>query len=113
MAQPSLYWLNSAASVLKWISPTAATLIGFVAWLYNLIEVGIISCLELALGKLSDLNTNFMNGGASVTGIEYIGYANAVMPLTEMLGLLSAYYTAWMIIIVFRWIKSLIPTASN
>jgi hypothetical protein len=45
--------------------------------------------------------------------IPFIGYVNAMIPLSEFIALMVIYFTAWSIVIVFRWIKSLIPTASN
>lgn len=50
---------------------------------------------------------------ASFAGLDMISYVNGVFPLSEMIGCVTVYTTAWIILITIRWCKSFIPTIAN
>lgn len=112
MAKPSIYWLQKAAEILGKIAPIAGTILGFIAWLYNLIEVVIIGTIDFITAKLAEIDTSAFSN-ANFASLQWIGYLNAVFPLSEYLAILSAYYIAWGVVVLIRWIKSFVPTVAN
>ncbi|HET6406449.1 MAG TPA: hypothetical protein VFG14_01100 [Chthoniobacteraceae bacterium] len=112
MAKPSIYWLQKAAETLGKISPIAGTILGFIAWTYNIIEIVIIGTIDFIADKLTALDVSAFSN-ANFASLQWIGYLNAVFPLSEYLAILSAYYVAWGVVVLIRWVKSFVPTMGN
>lgn len=112
MAKPSIYWLQMAAQTLAKIVPGVATLLGFIAWLYNIVEIVLVSGIDYLTQKLAEIDTSSFSD-ANFNSLQWIGYLNAVFPLSEYLGILSAYFTAWGCVVLVRWVKSFFPTIAN
>jgi hypothetical protein len=112
MALPSHWWLNQAGQHLRWFGPLAGGAISFILFITNIFTILIWGALDAIKTALEALDTTAF-AGASFTIITGIGYVNAIFPLSEILIVLSAYYTAWIIVISVRWIKSFIPTVAN
>lgn len=96
-------WSQRAAilamlALLMWVTDMAKILV--IAGFYSIFEM--LSTIELDNLQEADLST-----------LEFIGVGNAIFPFAEMLALLVVYYTLWLNLIVFRWIKSFIPTLTN
>lgn len=89
-----------------------AIFVGFLAFITGGIPALVTSAISWMANELINLTwSELMN--ADLSTIEYIGYVNAVLPVTEFVYLLGVYCTAWAVVIMVRWVKSLIPTASN
>ena len=112
MAKPTIFYLLEISKQIANMLPVISTIVGFFAWLYNFIELVLIGTMTWMMDKLNSVDTSAFSG-VTLSTIEYIGYVNAVIPLSEMLGVLSAYYTAWITIILVRWAKSFVPTVAN
>lgn len=81
-------------------------------WICGIIQsciAEVISSFGAMLGSIS--TESFRN--VSFGSIEYIGYVNAFIPITEFIGLMSIYLTIWGTVILLRWVKSFIPTLAN
>jgi len=74
----------------------------------NLISSGMAYIAQrltlLAIGELGNVN---------LAALDYVAYANAILPITEFVYLMGVYLVAWLVVISIRWVKSLIPTVSN
>lgn len=95
-----------------------AILIALLVWLNGIIEKCIAELFEAWLAAFDLLMTDGLTGGGSagpvsLAAVEYIGYINAFLPVSEFVGLMSLYLTAWGTVIGIRWIKSLVPALSN
>lgn len=82
------------------------------AWGYNIVEMLIVGSLNAIYNQIISLDLSAM-ASADFAGWVYIGYVNAIFPLSECVALLGAFYTAWLTVILIRWVKSFIPTMSN
>lgn len=112
MALPSIFYLNSMAKMLRWLGPVAASVITFTLFVTNIFTILVFGALDAIATALQSLDTSGF-GNASFAVITGIGYVNAIFPLAEILIVLTAYYTAWGIIISVRWVKSFVPTIAN
>jgi len=112
MALPSPFWLQDALNKLARVVPFVSTILAFFAWAYSIVEVLIVGVLNLIKNQIASLDLSML-GGANFAEWAWIGYVNALFPLSEAIGILGAYYTAWMSIIILRWIKSFVPTMAN
>lgn len=112
MALPSIWYLNKTAGMLRWIAPLAGGALSFILFITNVFTILVFGALDAIATALDSLDTSQF-GGASFAVIAGIGYVNAIFPLAEILIVLTAYYTAWLIVIGVRWVKSFIPTVSN
>lgn len=101
------------------IGRIVAIVIAVVLWINKIIVSCLESLFESFLQLLNTLDISALKGGVGGSGavsfaaIEYIGYINAFLPVSEFVGLMVLYLTAWSIVIALRWGKSLIPTFSN
>lgn len=112
MSEGLLYWLNRAAALLGkygWFCGGAA---GLIFWFYDVLEIAVEAGLTYILSKISDLELQQLQGVTFAT-LEWVGYANGILPLSEMLVLCGVYLTAWGTLLGIRWIKSFIPTIAN
>lgn len=83
-----------------------------VVWAVNA-YVGVFKdAWALVTEKLAELDPGAI-GSANFGLLEGIGYVNAVFPVTEVVGLYTLYFTAWLCLILIRWVKSFIPTVAN
>jgi hypothetical protein len=112
MAKPTVYYLSQAAKQIANLLPFIGTVVGFIGWVYNFIEVILIGTFEWLHDTIVTVDASGFSG-SNLSGIEWIGYVNAVVPVSEMLSVLSAYYTAWLTVVLIRWAKSFIPTVAN
>lgn len=55
---------------------------------------------------------DFLSGHGALSGysLSALGYANYVFPLDSLLGAVAVYASAWIVALVYRVIKSWIPT---
>lgn len=84
----------------------------FLLWFFGVIEKCVKTVIE-QIGVLIESLSFDQMGNADFTIIDGIGYVNAVFPLTEFIGYVTIYATAWLIVIIVRWIKSFVPTVAN
>lgn len=87
-------------------------LCSFVAWLVGFIQSAITSVIATFAGIFSALNLDSF-GSVDFSGLEFIGYVNAFIPLSEFVGLLTIFLVAWGAVILLRWVKSFVPTIGN
>jgi hypothetical protein len=108
----SLTWLSSVGRNIASFVPAFGTLMGFVAYIYELGETVLVGGLNFLSDRVSAIDTSaFAN--ASFAAVVGIGYGNAVFPLTEMVSIWTALGTACLTVVIIRWVKSFIPTVSN
>ena len=117
MSEWPIIFFTTVVNAICRIARFVAIAIALVAWFCGFIE----TCFNTVVGSFTaifaSLNVQGLtgNGGASTMfgTLEYIGYINAFLPVSEFVGLLAIYLTAWMGVILIRWTKSLVPTISN
>jgi hypothetical protein len=112
MALPTIFWFTKIGEYSARIIPFVATFLGFMAWCYNIVEILIVGSLNAIYNAIASLDISAL-GGADFAAWTYIGFVNAIFPLSEALAMLGAFYIAWISIIVLRWVKSFIPTMAN
>lgn len=89
-----------------------AVIITLILWFIGIIQSCIINTLAALSSGLNSLdlspfkNTNFGS-------LPWMAEVNAFIPLSEFITLFTLYSTAWGLVILFRWFKSLIPAWSN
>lgn len=84
----------------------------FCAWLVGAID----SLVGAAVAQVTSLFASFSTtgmGSVDFAGLEYIGHVNAIIPLDHFAVILGIYVTAWITVIIIRWIKSFVPTIAN
>lgn len=86
--------------------------VGLVVWIFDLGNRVIGAGLGWISGKLDVVNPDAWDN-VSFAGVAFIGYANAVFPLTEAVQIWSSLATACLAISAIRWVKSFIPTIAN
>ena len=112
MALPTIYWFTKVAEYVARVVPFVSTVLAFFAWSYNIVALAIVGPLSEA--RLSLEGVAVVNSVAVDWQVyEWIGLVNAVLPLSEGLALLSAYWTFCLSMNLFRWAKSFVPTLSN
>jgi hypothetical protein len=100
--------LDYCAKHVRWIGLAMA----FLAWVTGFIKACITDTLTRLSGYLDAINLdNFQN--VSFATLELVGYANAIVPISEFITLMTAYLVAWLTVITVRWIKSFVPTVAN
>lgn len=107
-----LIWLGKAAQHLSKNSKVAAFGAGFVAWITGFIDGLITATIEQLYHFFQNIITDQFTD-ITLTTIDYIAYANAVLPLSEFVVLMGIYVTAWVTVICIRWVKSFVPTVAN
>lgn len=107
-----VYWLLKASEILGKHAKFVATLVAFVAWVYDLIDRLIGAALSGILDLLHGVDLSSFQKAAFTT-VENIGLVNGIIPLSETLTVFQAYFTAWGVVVLIRWIKSFIPTVAN
>lgn len=107
-----LYWLSRIGQMLVSWGKVIAAVFAFVMWVFGLIDKIIGEGLTMIMDKLEAIDVNALQG-ANFAVLNNIGYVNAVMPLSEMVAIMAIYMTAWVVVVVVRWIKSFIPTIGN
>jgi hypothetical protein len=112
MALPTIYWFSKIIEYVARVVPVVASVLAFFAWAYNIAEMLVIGSLNAIINQIASLDISQL-GSADFSAWIWIGYVNALFPLGESIALLGAYYTAWMVVILVRWVKSFIPTMSN
>ena len=111
MTWPLLFFTKIAQHLSKF-GKFFAMILAFFLWLIDFIEMVITATISQIVASIESLDlSQFSN--ISLTSIEYISYANAVLPITEFVVLFTAYVTAWLTVVIIRWIKSFVPTVSN
>lgn len=88
-----------------------AILVAWLLWMFGIVQAS-VAALGDTITKFMALDMSAFYG-VNFAGLDYIGVVNAIIPLSEFLALLSIYLTAWGLVIVLRWIKSIIPTMGN
>ncbi len=68
--------------------------------------------LAWAVTKLVSLAWDEL-GNVNLAAIDYVAYANAILPISEFVYLMGVYTVAWLTVIAIRWVKSFFPTVSN
>lgn len=84
----------------------------FIAWVTQG-PIGLISWGVSQIGNLLGMMAVEQFQNVDIGAIESIGAVNAIIPVTEMLAVLTALVTAWVLLICIRWIKSFFPTVAN
>jgi hypothetical protein len=84
----------------------------FIAWITGGIPALVTSVMQRIGEAIAAVTFNEL-GSVDFSALEYIGYVNALIPLTEFIYLCGIYVTAWVSIISIRWVKSFVPTIAN
>lgn len=105
------YILDYFAKNTKGVAMTLAVLL----WLVGIIQNCVISVASTFTDLLGAIDGDSLNSfkGINFSQVPYIGAINAFLPLSEFVGMMTIYCTAWGLVIVFRWVKSLVPTLAN
>ncbi len=89
-----------------------AIVTAFVAWITGIIPVLVTTVMNQIQQLFATLTfSQFQN--IDFSAMASIGLINAVLPLSEMLTVITIYTTMWITVIVIRWIKSFVPTIAN
>lgn len=112
MALPSLEFLSRIGQLVIRAIPFVGSVMGFVAWIYDLGERVLAGGLNWILTQVSAIDTSVFSNAAFGT-VAGIGYANAVFPLSEFVTIWAAVFTAAGAIVLIRWVKSFIPAIAN
>lgn len=104
--------LNVIVNYLAKHAKAAALVVAFLLWFNNFIE-WIFNVVVAQLKELASSLDVAALQGASFANLEWIGYVNAVVPVSEFVTLGGVYTTAVIVIILIRWLKSFVPTLSN
>jgi len=107
-----VYWCSRFYDLINSVGKAVGVLVAFVVWAGLLVERVVSATLSEVIDKLSAIKLEQVKATA-MAGQEWIGYVNAVVPLSEMLTLLVAYFAACLTVVSIRWLKSFIPTLSN
>jgi len=92
--------------------PVFGTLLGLIAYIYDLGETLFVGTLNLVISRLDAIDTSLFSN-ASFAAVYGIGYANAVFPLQEFVTMWIAIGVGCLSVVVIRWIKSFVPTVAN
>lgn len=111
MEWPTVYFakfLNHLGRFSKWFAMVSA----FVVWLVGAIDKLVGSAIAGVTNLLNSFNIDEL-GNVNFSGLEYIGYVNAIIPLDYFITICGVYVTAWIVVILIRWVKSFVPAISN
>ncbi len=114
MALPSLSFLNTFSNFVAKASKTvaiAAAIIVFCVGRYTSVYIDGMAAIVTKMTALRDSTTGIQH--ANFAGLDMIAYVNGVFPLSETIGCITIYTTAWLIVLAIRWLKSFIPTMGN
>lgn len=100
--------VNALAKNSKWV----ALITAFLIWVNDLIDKTVTFVMSQLLDLIASIDVSSLQN-VSLSGLEYIGYANAIFPISEAVTLSTTYVTAWLIVIIIRWVKSFVPTLAN
>lgn len=89
-----------------------ALFVAFIAWATSLIDAIVNVVLTQIRDAILSIDVSAFQS-VSIASLEWIGYANAILPVSEFVILLGLYVTAWLTVILIRWIKSFVPTIAN
>lgn len=64
-------------------------------------------------GAVDSLMQGTGNSSAALASLEVAGVINTFVPLEEFMAWSFSVYSFWLAKIVFRWVKSFIPTVAN
>jgi hypothetical protein len=111
MIWPIFFFSKVASSLskhVKWLAVVTA----FITWILGLIEWAVKTvCMQIS-NALASINVDaFQN--VALASLDWISYANAVVPISEFATLFGLFCTAWLTVILVRWVKSFIPTIGN
>jgi hypothetical protein len=112
MALPTIFWFREVRDYVAKVVPFVASVLAFVAWCYNAIEVMIVAAFNTIKGKILSLDTSWMQS-ADFGVLDGIAVINSFAPVSETIGLLSALFAFKLVIYLVRWVKSFIPTVAN
>lgn len=113
---------NSMVETGHKILKAVATVAAMTVWLSGLIMSVIAGMIDDLLARITEFDASTLEAkgvdlesfaNAAIASVHWIGYVNAIIPLTEMILLTGAYFTGWTALIALRWIKSFIPTIAN
>lgn len=90
-----------------------ATLGAIGVFFYDAVISGIETCVD-SIESLKESGTQMANGwqASFAPVLEWMQKANAVLPLEEMIAVLVALFVLWQVAILYRAVKSYIPTLS-
>lgn len=100
-----IYWLSRNTKMVAIVS-------GFIFWLVGFIDAAVTSVITTISTLITALSFDGL-GNVALTTVQWIGYFNAVIPLTEGIALLTVYYSILISVAIIRWTKSFVPTVSN
>ncbi|MEO5713928.1 MAG: hypothetical protein ABIT37_10620 [Luteolibacter sp.] len=89
-----------------------AVLLAIILWAAGVIQHCISDVVSSFAGMIASINTTAFRN-VSFSSVEYVGYVNAFIPVSEFIGLFTIYLTIWGTVILLRWIKSFVPTLAN
>jgi hypothetical protein len=84
----------------------------FILWITNLVDLAITAVFSQIINYISSLDVSAFTN-VSLSSIEFVGYVNAIIPVSEFVVLMGLYFSAWLLVILIRWIKSFVPTIAN
>lgn len=107
-----VYWLSRMMDALVSVSKALGVLVAFLLWVGLILEKVVAAGLQQIIGRLNSVQLSEVRN-VTLASMEWIGYVNAIIPLSEMIALLIAFFTACLTVVTIRWIKSFIPTVAN
>jgi len=105
-------FFNNIINYLAKYQKFCAAVFAFLLWAVGFIDMFIRATIQQIVDAFLSIDTEAFSN-VSLSLIEWIGYANAILPLSEFVVLMVAYSTAWLTVIIVRWIKSFVPTIAN
>lgn len=95
----------------KWAAPmaTVTTALGIV---FGPLALVLNTAIDSVMSLFDTIDTSVFDH-CDFSTIEMISTVNSIFPVDEFITFAYAYFTAWVILLVIRWIKSVIPTVAN
>ena len=85
---------------------------GFLAWILGVIDALVTVVMDQLTALFNSFSTSGL-GNVNFATVENIGLVNALFPLSEFITMCGIYVTAWVTVIIIRWVKSFVPTMAN
>ena len=94
------------STLIQWLMSGIATL---VVWFFNTVS----SLGQTVINGVQSGLVLFVAPASLHTMDAYLGYVNFFFPLTETVGFATSLFALWVVSVVYRAVKSWIPTVSG
>jgi len=94
------------STMIQWLMSGIAAL---VVWLFNTVS----AFGQMVINAVQSGLTLFVSPASLHTMDGYLAYVNFFFPLTETVGFATSLFTLWVVSVVYRAVKSWIPTVSG